>query len=444
MNSNGGREPGTLPDAVQGSTSRADVPPRDGGSLSLSPSSLIAQQVQELRTLQMVAGQSAVEQRDPLMAQADGRFAEYCRKWADALEGLLPQLEQAFEKLQRQASGQCDGCGEELGDAFCATCLTNERDNIIKALRQAGCRGRYGLCKPESPDCAFCHRINELPARAGDDSPDQAGRSTATDAEEQPNPCPMCPVEIRNLHAVAQNMVNLFDDPSRFQDKFAERAGELRRAVAKVQPLSDAHFADPRHSHQAPEAGAAPVVDPGPVDRRVENKILIATNDALDGTGLSIARSVVKGVVAYQVVKVPAVLAPAPDSVDGRVGLAAIADRLEGLIDEQTYDERLRADFDLPDDADLHITITMKDFRDLSAAIALDAGKPEGGRVDRLRALAVEWRKNAGAWMRSAAGDQNLDPDGDRVRAVMCKLHANELDAFLSASEAHPQEKEKD
>lgn len=51
-------------------------------------------------------------------------------------------------------------------------------------------------------------------------------------------------------------------------------------------------------------------------------------------------------------------------------GLLAIAGELEGAIDEQTYDERRRADFDMPDDAELCVMITVKQFRALSAAIA--------------------------------------------------------------------------
>jgi hypothetical protein len=69
---------------------------------------------------------------------------------------------------------------------------------------------------------------------------DKALAATATTqpvaaAEPIAHSCPCCPVEIRNLHAVAHNvtvrMPTIYD-------------GELKRAVEKVQPLMDAHFAN--------------------------------------------------------------------------------------------------------------------------------------------------------------------------------------------------------
>ena len=61
-------------------------------------------------------------------------------------------------------------------------------------------------------------------------------------------PCPMCPMEIRNLHATAHNYINAVkggDSPERVARKFAG----LVDAVEKAQPLADAHFADRLHSH---------------------------------------------------------------------------------------------------------------------------------------------------------------------------------------------------
>ena len=62
-------------------------------------------------------------------------------------------------------------------------------------------------------------------------------------------PCPCCPLEVRNLHAVAHNLVNAYDDPDTDPYKIALKVRELRRAVAMMQPLADAHFADSMHAH---------------------------------------------------------------------------------------------------------------------------------------------------------------------------------------------------
>ena len=65
-------------------------------------------------------------------------------------------------------------------------------------------------------------------------------------------PCPMCPIEIRNLSATAHNAVNRWDDWRQRGEslcKLESKMEDLRRAVAVVKPLSDAHFADPAHSH---------------------------------------------------------------------------------------------------------------------------------------------------------------------------------------------------
>jgi hypothetical protein len=45
-------------------------------------------------------------------------------------------------------------------------------------------------------------------------------------------------------------------------------------------------------------------------------------------------------------------------------------DELEGAIDRQTYDDHRRADFDMPDDAELQIVLTAKDERRLSRALS--------------------------------------------------------------------------
>lgn len=45
-------------------------------------------------------------------------------------------------------------------------------------------------------------------------------------------------------------------------------------------------------------------------------------------------------------------------------------DEFEGVIDRQTYDEHMRAEYDMPDDAELHIVLTAKDERRLSNALS--------------------------------------------------------------------------
>lgn len=49
--------------------------------------------------------------------------------------------------------------------------------------------------------------------------------------------------------------------------------------------------------------------------------------------------------------------------------LLSAAQGIEALIDEQTYDERRRADFDMPDDAELCVMVPAGMFRKLRAAV---------------------------------------------------------------------------
>ncbi|WP_136420333.1 hypothetical protein [Herbaspirillum sp. ST 5-3] len=73
------------------------------------------------------------------------------------------------------------------------------------------------------------------PCNCGADRTDAAGAGGQTN-----NECPACPVEVRDLFAVAHNIIVRM--PS-----IAE--GDLKRAVEKMQPLIDRHFANPEHSH---------------------------------------------------------------------------------------------------------------------------------------------------------------------------------------------------
>lgn len=48
--------------------------------------------------------------------------------------------------------------------------------------------------------------------------------------------------------------------------------------------------------------------------------------------------------------------------------MAAILDELEGAFDEQTYQEKVRADFDLESDHEFSVTITAKQLRAIGRA----------------------------------------------------------------------------
>jgi hypothetical protein len=94
------------------------------------------------------------------------------------------------------------------------------------------------------------------PPLGGPAPPPDRGGGTGAGPPFDGKPCPMCPVEIRGLHGAAHNALNRFDDIfKRGYDgdsawfKLREKMEELRAAVEKVRPLSDAHFADRRHSH---------------------------------------------------------------------------------------------------------------------------------------------------------------------------------------------------
>lgn len=59
-------------------------------------------------------------------------------------------------------------------------------------------------------------------------------------------PCPACPCEIRNLHAVAHNLIAQWRGGR--TDAFKGTLLKLEDAVKSTQPLMDEHFSDPSHS----------------------------------------------------------------------------------------------------------------------------------------------------------------------------------------------------
>ena len=56
--------------------------------------------------------------------------------------------------------------------------------------------------------------------------------------------CIACPGEVRGLYAVAFNLLNLRNDPDRWNRKIGERLHELEMAVNALTPLIEAHFGD--------------------------------------------------------------------------------------------------------------------------------------------------------------------------------------------------------
>lgn len=46
-------------------------------------------------------------------------------------------------------------------------------------------------------------------------------------------------------------------------------------------------------------------------------------------------------------------------------------DEIEGAIDRQTYDEHQKAEFDMPEDAELHIILTAKEERRFGRAMTM-------------------------------------------------------------------------
>lgn len=80
-------------------------------------------------------------------------------------------------------------------------------------------------------------------------------------------PCPFCPLEVRNLAAVAHNLLTAYDDPAR-RELLPDRIERLRKAVAEVKPLSDAHFANRMHYILVREVSASAVDEASPAPRK--------------------------------------------------------------------------------------------------------------------------------------------------------------------------------
>ncbi len=81
---------------------------------------------------------------------------------------------------------------------------------------------------------------------------DIIGRFRATEYEPpfDGKPCPMCAHQVRNLAAVAHNLLSAYDAAD--WSKVRIKIDDLRRAVNTVESLGVAHFADQRHSQRPP------------------------------------------------------------------------------------------------------------------------------------------------------------------------------------------------
>jgi len=71
------------------------------------------------------------------------------------LQSRLSVAELENQKLRKQAEGQCDICGQELGDAYCLTCVETE-----KRRERAKAQDRYA----ENTNIA-CDRVEQAEAR---------------------------------------------------------------------------------------------------------------------------------------------------------------------------------------------------------------------------------------------------------------------------------------
>lgn len=137
----------------------------------------------------------------------------------------------------------CAGCPKcqdrRAGDVLGG--VTSERAAFEKAMKLA-----YGDLE-RSKDGAYVYAATRTAWLAW-----QA--RAALPVQAQPvasNACPACPLEVRDLFAVAHNVV--VDMPG-----IAD--GDLKRAVKNMQPLIDRHFANRDHSHPPALAATQPAV----------------------------------------------------------------------------------------------------------------------------------------------------------------------------------------
>lgn len=66
-------------------------------------------------------------------------------------------------------------------------------------------------------------------------------------SERDAHLCPWCPDEVRDLFAVAHNVV-----VNRGNERFAKKLGDLERAVNRYRPALERHFADLRGEEHIP------------------------------------------------------------------------------------------------------------------------------------------------------------------------------------------------
>jgi hypothetical protein len=90
------------------------------------------------------------------------------------------------------------------------------------------------------------------------ESTDDVGTERASLAEvrdppfDGSEPCIFCPMEVRNLLAVAHNAVGAYEgvlNGHESPEQLARKMATLKGAMEGAQRLADAHFADRMHSH---------------------------------------------------------------------------------------------------------------------------------------------------------------------------------------------------
>lgn len=107
------------------------------------------------------------------------------------------------------------------------------------------------------------------------------------------NQCICCPIEVRNLHACAHNLLMLFaGDQERLLCKFKEKLLSLQSAVEDLEPLMKQHFAA---NHAVTQPRQAPqMVDGMPRRIRVDlatpaEKAIRDAVAAVEAAGASVA-----------------------------------------------------------------------------------------------------------------------------------------------------------
>lgn len=106
--------------------------------------------------------------------------------------------------------------------------------------------------------------------------------------------------------------------------------------------------------------------------------------------------------------------------------LLALLNPLHGSLDRQTYDEKVRENFDAPDDAEYAVTITARQERDLTQAVCILEARLRDARADEPLSAedpcTDEARENGCICRLSYVWSNDIDPP-EPVIARDCPLH---------------------